>query len=296
MRATLKKLHENLEEVTECPICTETMEDPKILPCIHTFCLKCLNQDWKDKEPGDSVSYPLCRNQFPIPPGGLPNLRNNIFIEKLLEAKKLSGDKKLETVCDICSGSENVQSQDSISLAIKYCCDCKQNFCEQCVKAHMIKPGMKSHKILPVTDIAQTFNVLDFGTRCDLHETEMIALYCVQCSIGVCSTCFKQEHNGHTNTDINTAAKILRSKIRKDIDDAEQLVLNVNSQTENLDGYMSEFVNNVTGCENRISKRGVELKRMIDKHVQALLEELHVQKAEKIKEMEITKEDLAIQK
>ncbi len=28
----------------ECPICTEVQKEPKLLPCTHSFCLKCLEQ------------------------------------------------------------------------------------------------------------------------------------------------------------------------------------------------------------------------------------------------------------
>ena len=37
-----KMLHEIVGDVTECPICAEVIVDSKVLPCIHTFCLKCL--------------------------------------------------------------------------------------------------------------------------------------------------------------------------------------------------------------------------------------------------------------
>lgn len=33
---------EQVEEVIRCPICLENFCDPRILPCSHTFCLKCI--------------------------------------------------------------------------------------------------------------------------------------------------------------------------------------------------------------------------------------------------------------
>ena len=45
-----------IREITDCPICTTTYTDPKVLPCTHTFCLKCIEGCGGDKQPGDSVS------------------------------------------------------------------------------------------------------------------------------------------------------------------------------------------------------------------------------------------------
>lgn len=40
----------------KCPMCGKLFEDPKVLPCLHTFCLKCLQEletndfNWYDEE------------------------------------------------------------------------------------------------------------------------------------------------------------------------------------------------------------------------------------------------------
>ena len=93
MAAASKKLSEQISDITECPICTETFTEPKVLPCVHTFCLKCLLQYGKHEnndQPGDQLACPLCRTNFVIPPGGFTDLPNNFFINKLLLANQLT--------------------------------------------------------------------------------------------------------------------------------------------------------------------------------------------------------------
>ena len=63
----------------ECPISTKVYSEPKVLPCIHTFCLKCLEGWSEDKNPGDQMSCPLCRKEFTVPDGGLEKLPKNIL-------------------------------------------------------------------------------------------------------------------------------------------------------------------------------------------------------------------------
>ena len=77
--AASSSLLEQINDITECSVCAEMMVDPKMLPCIHTFCFKCLDQHWKDKQSGDKVPCPLCRKEFEIPTGGIGNLQSNII-------------------------------------------------------------------------------------------------------------------------------------------------------------------------------------------------------------------------
>src|ERR1051325_4946098 len=96
-----------LKDITECPICKESLTEPKVLPCIHTFCLKCLLTYGKDKKPGDMVPCPLCRNTFSIPlDGGFEKFPDNYFIKKLLQLSMLSvSDIKLNPrACELCAG------------------------------------------------------------------------------------------------------------------------------------------------------------------------------------------------
>jgi len=83
-----------LDDMTECSICTEVFTDPRGLPCYHTFCLKCLLNYGEDKQPGDSMACQMCRKMFTIPSGGLSGLQKNFCMEKLLRVRKLSAEEE----------------------------------------------------------------------------------------------------------------------------------------------------------------------------------------------------------
>ena len=123
--ATEKPWSEQMCDITECPICVETFTDPKVLPCIHTFCLKCLLKYGEHDKPGDQVACPLCRANFVIPPGGFADLPNNFFVNKLLLVAQLTGDIGEIKVqkCEVCTA-------DAIDAnAIAYCIGCDEHFC-----------------------------------------------------------------------------------------------------------------------------------------------------------------------
>ena len=78
-----------LDDMTECSICTEVFTDPRVLPCIHTFCLKCLLNYGEDGQPGDRMPCPLCRKEFTVPDNGLSGIQKNFFMEKLFHVRTL---------------------------------------------------------------------------------------------------------------------------------------------------------------------------------------------------------------
>ena len=131
--ATTRLLSKEISDITECPICVETFTDPKVLPCGHTFCLKCLLKYGEHDKPGDQVACPLCRANFVIPPGGFADLPNNFFVSKLLLVKQPTDAERTirEKHCDICKDEEIDVN------ASGYCMECDQHLCEKCSKFHL---------------------------------------------------------------------------------------------------------------------------------------------------------------
>ena len=53
-----------LDDVMECWICTEVYTDPGVLPCVHTYCLKCIETWSKDKPAGDKLAEDSAKRQL----------------------------------------------------------------------------------------------------------------------------------------------------------------------------------------------------------------------------------------
>ena len=228
--AVSKSLYKIVSDVTECPICTEVIVDSKVLPCIHTFCLKCLEQFWKDRKPGDDVPCPLCRTSFSIPKGGLSNLPKNCFVEKLLDAQKSSMAKQSIPVCDVCLQLKT--HEDTISTtAVKYCVDCESHMCEQCAKIHLVMKSSKMHQVVVLDDSATPESTNQALKTCGEHRDKQIEIYCLECEIAVCTICFMIKHNGHKWSDIKEACENLKKQIRKDMKVTDGLLFKVNNQS-----------------------------------------------------------------
>ena len=64
------------EETNHCSICLCELDEPRVLPCIHSFCLECLERycSSRNKLTGDDVPCPECRTEFNIPKDGVAGL------------------------------------------------------------------------------------------------------------------------------------------------------------------------------------------------------------------------------
>ena len=56
-----------MADIGECPVCFEQFKDPKILPCTHTLCPKCL----QNLNRGRRITCPMCNAKHKVPERGV---------------------------------------------------------------------------------------------------------------------------------------------------------------------------------------------------------------------------------
>ena len=76
-------IHQYDHQLLNCGICNGTYSNPKVLPCLHSFCEQCLYEYIPDQSL--SVTCPVCRQQSILPLDGVSALQANIFINSLME-------------------------------------------------------------------------------------------------------------------------------------------------------------------------------------------------------------------
>ena len=129
-----------IQNLLVCDICKKTINEPKILPCFHSFCKACLeNLTTQDQENVDGkakkIDCPTCWSTANENVAGLPD---NEFIAKLLIA--VGPNRKQEAA--VCS-RPNCQ-QPSITI----CMECEDLFCHTCNGYHYSWSFMRSHTML----------------------------------------------------------------------------------------------------------------------------------------------------
>ncbi|KAM9039446.1 tripartite motif-containing protein 59-like [Sarcophilus harrisii] len=95
----------NFEEELTCSICYSIFEDPRVLPCSHTFCRNCLENIFQAS--GNfyawrairfSLKCPNCRSTVEIPPPGIESLPINFALKAIIE-KYQQGDHSDVLTC-----------------------------------------------------------------------------------------------------------------------------------------------------------------------------------------------------
>jgi len=163
-------------DITSCSICLETFKEPKVLPCIHTFCLECLDKYCEEKDPGKGATCPLCRKVFSLSCGGVKNLPNNFFIHQLLQfnsAAITTGAQKSDKsiLCEWCSDT------DVEIPATSYCIECDQHICDRCTAVHRKQKVSSSHQVVSDGDIrsSEVKSKIEMS-YCDRHLSEQNSL------------------------------------------------------------------------------------------------------------------------
>ena len=114
---------EQMKKVTghlSCPICYELYKKPKYLPCYHSYCEECLVKLVVQS----NITCPECRKTSVVPSGGVKQLPNNFFINRLLDEvalkRKVEGEE--EAKCDRCVRGDPVEVLSGYASTVVHSC------------------------------------------------------------------------------------------------------------------------------------------------------------------------------
>ena len=183
----------NLREEVSCSVCSDLFTDPKHLSCLHSFCLKCLNQWYETCGGGEAIKCPKCQTLSRIPASGdLKDLPTSFYLNGLIDVLAIKECKKTQVTCGNC---------DKKSSEASYCFQCCIFYCEQCLVGHNMMRDKKEHRVLAVKEFQDKDyeDVLKRPVFCskERHQKEELKYYCKECETALCQTCVTLNHGGH---------------------------------------------------------------------------------------------------
>jgi hypothetical protein len=100
-------------------------------------------------------------------------------------------DEILDVLCSMC------KNQGINTEADKFCVDCDDYFCVNCVKIHSKVPSWTGHKVLGKSHVKSGTSkglLLVPVERCDRHSHEDVDMYCRNHDKVGCSKCMADDH------------------------------------------------------------------------------------------------------
>ncbi|PFX12389.1 E3 ubiquitin-protein ligase TRIM71 [Stylophora pistillata] len=199
----VKTLLDNLHDEVSCSVCMTTFAEPKILPCLHSFCLHCLNGILlRTSGRHDAFLCPECRREVQVPSSGtLKDLPTNFRINSLLDVLAIKECHTTGVKCGNCEKSSRHSS---------YCFQCCAFWCDECITAHNMIKANKEHRVLALKDFEDQ-DIEDVFKRpafCQQkhHEKEELKFFCKNCDVAICNSCVATIHDGHAKILLEEAA------------------------------------------------------------------------------------------
>ena len=162
----IQTLLNNLHEELSCSVCMSKYTDPKLLPCLHSFCLHCLNGIQRTSGRRHKIACPECRQEFNVPDNGnLAALPTNFRINSLLDVLAIKECNTTGVKCGNC---------DKRSKRSHYCFQCYAFWCEECISFHNGIKANKDHYTLALEEFQdQDFeNILKRPLFCGIQGHE----------------------------------------------------------------------------------------------------------------------------
>ena len=192
-KATAKEALEKLKNKLKCTICLTDYTDPKLLPCFHVFCKKCLEPLVIQDHDSLSLQCPICRHSTKLPPKGVAALQSDFHVEHLFEIRDAFEKAKQPqtTRCEKCEDDNTTG----------FCRDCGEFICDACTTLHRKWKQFKSHEIISLEEVqTEATNLVRPKKQvsyCPRHPESILKIFCETCSELICIDCTIKLHQGH---------------------------------------------------------------------------------------------------
>ena len=272
----IKTLLNNLHEEVSCSVCTNVFTDPKQLPCLHSFCLHCLNEILRTSGRHDIIACPECRRESRVPNSGkLNDLPTNFRINTLLDVFAIKQCSETGVKCGKC---------DKISFQSCYCFQCCAFWCDFCVNAHNLILANKEHGMLALTDFKdEDFeNVLKRPVFCQKkhHEKDELKFSCKICETPICNICALTDHEGHAKIPLEEAANESKSQVKSVIESKKKNVQQQKTEIANIEQTCIQVQEQAAAVKRHAQNFGEALISVLEAKMKEIYDEVDTRTAE----------------
>ena len=260
----VQQLFKSLRKEAECPLCLETVKDPKTLPCLHSFCLVCLDKhaNYARRQLQTAIKCPVCQASFQIPQedtfGGLPA---SFHLNRLVDLLALTDGGTESQQCGSCE--EN-------NTATHYCFECQSFLCTTCFKAHQRFKATRGHKNISVDNLQadDVEKLIRRPVMCSeqYHQDQPLEYYCKDCNVCTCIKCSVVSHNHHTMVDMQKAADEQKMQIAEALKKVKAEVVILENEMKNQTELMNKNKTQISAAREKMNETVDDCIRLLTEH------------------------------
>ncbi|KAL5493304.1 hypothetical protein EMCRGX_G014461 [Ephydatia muelleri] len=253
---------EDLRPHLTCGICKSLLHEPKLLPCLHNFCGRCLEKS-AGAQNTSTVHCPLCRDKQRPRSLAYDTLKTNSSFENIIGQLKLRDAFKRRSV-EAVTACELQCVTCLKDPAVALCEDCSASLCSDCERHHRKAVKTAHHSLLVLagaesTQIPVTCTAKDTKDRADsscfrktvardswhcAKHFKKMKVYCLSCDQVLCRTCAHEDHASHCCQDVIAAAPAFQRLLQRSSSNTRAVLLKFNGALDEIHHVRGHLENN----------------------------------------------------
>ena len=270
-----------------CKMCSKTFSDPRMLPCLHSFCCQCLHFELEKAE--QSIQCPTCQTNVPIPVGGASTFPQNLHLTFEAEFSGYMSNFVSDggMSCTFCVNG-------CTDPAVAFCCSCTKFLCKGGQESHKRAPQLSHHSIIGLDKVsAEQPTVLkrtEMYCSHPNHETKELDLYCNTCCNLICNNCIIDSHKDHDITPLCIIAEADRDDMNKTLQCAHEIASKLADAIVANERMTHQVVTSKQEAELAIEHAFRQLMETLEERKKAMLLELNTVSLSKVTSLALQKE------
>ena len=236
-----------------------------------------------------NINCPECRKTSVVPSGGVKQLPNNFFINRLLDEialkRKVEGEE--EAKCDLCVRGDAVEV---------LCLYCGAFLCTRCFDNHKYSKEYQNHNMMPINELRSKKEGITIKPKskfalCQEHELEL-NFYCETCDQLVCQYCIMKDHLKHDHDTVKRMATMHRKQLDKIMEPVEKMFEGLSIAHKKVSNTRDKIGAQADDVDKEIDRYYEELHRQLQQQRDQLKKELHEACRHKKKEFTLQLEEV----
>ena len=246
-------------EFVTCTICSKLYQDPRVLPCSHTFCIQCIR-----KSVENGIFKCPREDDTTIDGNDITSLPTSQTVKDNLEFML-----RVNLISEYGSNHECKNCDEN--QAIFWCEKCAQYYCESCCNTIHSNRALQSHSVILSTE--------RMSPICSEHD-DNFRYWCTQCKVLICRDCILFQHKDHSYSSLNDEVSIARRRFQETMQRLNQIETRSAAFLRTTREVLNDQCELAQQEERRIEQTFAELRQLLEERKRAMIQQLKDQALE----------------